>query len=641
MGKTNKMLSFLFSNKLTLFLLIGFAVSMGYATFLENDFGTPAARDLIYGSWWFEVLMLLLGANFIGNIFRYKLLQRRKWAILLFHVAFIVILLGALITRYFGSEGLVRIREGNQTEILISQKQFLNINISNPSDTLFFEKPVSGSVLSPIMFDIDLESYNQAINFKTIDFIPDAIEIIQESESNSTILKLVTTGIGGRTDYNLKSGETFKTGSLDISFNNKINGAINIRETEAGIQLSSPVNLEFIEMASQQVGVVQADSVVDLKVGTLYTNDFMSFVIGAVLHNSKVGYVSTDDKEVAKTSPDVLIVEVSSADDKEEVVLNSSEGVISKPVRIKMGDNTITMSYGPKAIELPFALYLRDFELVRYPGSTSPSSYASEVTVIDGETSFPYRIYMNNVLDYRGYRFFQASYDLDERGTVLSASKDWLGTRITYLGYLLMGIGMMMALFSKGSRFTEISGKLKRLNQMAGILLFLLVPISSEAKNESPSNASSTRVFGGMDVLRSQYIDQKHSEEFGKLLVQDLDGRIKPVNTLASEFIRKVRRKLDFTYEENDQSIKMNSDQVFLSIHTDPVAWQYIPFIKVDLKKGREIYNQLQIQPQEFLTFNDFLDENGDYRLSLMIDMANRKKTSPKKCIRSGSNKSG
>ena len=46
--------------------------------------------------------------------------------------------------------------------------------------------------------------------------------------------------------------------------------------------------------------------------------------------------------------------------------------------------------------------------LDRYPGSTLPSAYSSDVKIYDKETnnSFEYTIFMNNVLDYRGYRFF-------------------------------------------------------------------------------------------------------------------------------------------------------------------------------------------------------------------------------------------
>ena len=41
---------------------------------------------------------------------------------------------------------------------------------------------------------------------------------------------------------------------------------------------------------------------------------------------------------------------------------------------------------------------------------------------------------MNNVLDVKGYRFFQASYDPDEQGTVLSVNRDVAGRNITYTG---------------------------------------------------------------------------------------------------------------------------------------------------------------------------------------------------------------
>jgi len=54
---------------------------------------------------------------------------------------------------------------------------------------------------------------------------------------------------------------------------------------------------------------------------------------------------------------------------------------------------------------------------------------------------FPFKIFMNHVLDYNGYRFFQSSYDQDEKGTILSVNND-PGKWPTYLGYLLLGIGM-------------------------------------------------------------------------------------------------------------------------------------------------------------------------------------------------------
>ena len=85
---------------------------MGMGTFIESWYGINTARIWIYNAFWFELIFFLLGINFIGNIFRYKLLRREKWAVLFMHLSFILILLGAFVTRYFGYEGVMPIREG-------------------------------------------------------------------------------------------------------------------------------------------------------------------------------------------------------------------------------------------------------------------------------------------------------------------------------------------------------------------------------------------------------------------------------------------------------------------------------------------------------------------------------------------------
>ena len=142
----------------------------------------------------------------------------------------------------------------------------------------------------------------------------------------------------------------------------------------------------------------------------------------------------------------------------------------------------ISVSYGSKIIEVPFTLKLNDFQLERYPGSDSPSSFASEVTLIDKKNNLieNRRIFMNNVLNYQGFRFFQSSYDSDELGTVLSVNHDKWGTRITYLGYLLLALGMLFTFFIKQSRLKYLAEQLdrikkKRISQFATILLLLIV----------------------------------------------------------------------------------------------------------------------------------------------------------------------
>ena len=76
---------------------------------------------------------------------------------------------------------------------------------------------------------------------------------------------------------------------------------------------------------------------------------------------------------------------------------------------------------------------------------------------------------MNNVLDYKGYRLFQSSYDKDELGTVLSVNHDFWGTLVSYLGYFFMTLGMILNMFSKKTRFALIKQKLKDCTSMPQI----------------------------------------------------------------------------------------------------------------------------------------------------------------------------
>ena len=138
-----------------------------------------------------------------------------------------------------------------------------------------------------------------------------------------------------------------------------------------------------------------------------------------------------------------------------EGILHLREGEISDRV-------TAQTSRGQSVFILPFQVELVKFTLTRYPGSMSPSSFESELLVhVDGNIRKE-RVFMNNVLDVKGYRFFQASYDTDEVGTVLSVNKDVIGRSVTYAGYLLLLIGNIVCLVEKNGRIRTLYRQLKK-----------------------------------------------------------------------------------------------------------------------------------------------------------------------------------
>ena len=124
----------LFSNRLMALLFLLFPAAMAMGTFVESWYSTDTAKIWIYDAWWFELLMGLLMLNFLGNIFKYRLLRKEKWAILLLHLSFILILFGAFITRYFGYEGVMPIREGETTASFMSEKTYLTVWVDGEID---------------------------------------------------------------------------------------------------------------------------------------------------------------------------------------------------------------------------------------------------------------------------------------------------------------------------------------------------------------------------------------------------------------------------------------------------------------------------------------------------------------------------
>ena len=114
-----------FSTRLMAVLFLVFATAMAFGTFIESWYSTETARIWVYNATWFELIMVF----FVGNIFKYKLLRKEKWPVLLLHLSWILIILGAFVTRYISFEGMMPIREGQSEKVFYSDKTFLTVNM--------------------------------------------------------------------------------------------------------------------------------------------------------------------------------------------------------------------------------------------------------------------------------------------------------------------------------------------------------------------------------------------------------------------------------------------------------------------------------------------------------------------------------
>ena len=451
-------------------LFIVFAFAMAAATFIENDYGSKAAYGMVYNTKWFELVLLLLAINLIGQLIINRLFRKNRLPVALFHLAFILMIAGAAITRYFGWEGVLHIREGETSNSCYSNEKFIKYTVKNSlGETLTSEA----------------EEYTL---------------------SNSSV-----------SDFRRK----IKAGGreCDLVF--------------AGMMSETPVFHVFAGGKPEMIFLKQ------------------------------VGY---------------------------ESVLSGS---------CKLDSLEFEITYSSKLTELPFSLMLNDFVLERYPGSDSPSGYKSAVTLLDNADNVkkPFVIFMNNVLKYKGYRFYQSSYDPDEKGTVLSVNRDRVGMIVTYTGYFLLFLFILLSLLIRNSRFRTVQpGSWSSYLRKAIPALFLLVLLS-----------------GKQEVAAQQFIPAKEaSHELGELLVQDQRGRTKPLFTLSNDIVRKVTGENKFE--------GYSSMQFFLGILFDFDHWKDIPLIKVS---NSELRRKIGVSGR-FAAFSDLVDmsEGGSYKLSADVNAA-------------------
>ena len=467
-----RFISFLYSTKLMAILFIAFAIAMAVGTFVENDYDTDTARIWVYNTWWFEAIMGLFVVNFIGNISHYRLLKRENWAVLVLHLSWVFIIVGAGVTRYFGDEGMISLREGETTNTYLSDRTYITAMVDGTYQGVPLRKKKQKEVL----------------------FSP-------------------------YTSNHYKWSSDFKGKPFSITYKS-------FKRIDEGMN--------------------------------------------------------------------ALVLEVVSGNQRKEVTVMGKRGVQHPPTTIDLNDLQFHLSYGAREENLPFSLTLNDFIAEKYPGTeNSYASFKSKVTVSGGGESFPYDIEMNHILNYQGYRLFQSSFHPDEQGTILSVNRDFWGTLITYIGYILLFGSMLVFMFVGKSRFRKLNQQLKDL-QAKRVAIVLALCFGSLATAQTPMVVP----------------NKAHAEKFGAMLIQD-DGRFKPVNTFSSELLRKLSK--------HDTYKGLTSDQVLLSMLLSPQAWYESDIIY--LKKANDSLHRFLGVPKgtKWVKPKVFFDANGQYKLAPLL----------------------
>jgi len=580
-------INFLLSVTTAGFLLLLFAIALAFATFVENSYGVEAARSLVYNSWWLELILLLLSANMISNFIRYKMYKPQKLTMGTFHLAFILIIIGAGVTRYFGSEGVMHIREGESTNVLVSAETKFNVVAEYKGEQHRISMSASQSSLSGKKISSAIHIGGKEIVVKLVEYLPEAQRTIEPDSHGEPIIDFVYAQNGSMKGELLHSGQVVNANdNVTVGFNASANVRFMLRGDS--LMLSARDTISSMDMQGKDAINFPPGTEIECAEKVIYRIGSTSLVVKRFLPSAKAVAVAGNG---TPTGENALTIQLTDNQKQQLVTLwTSGKNESSKYTATLEGVN-YRLWIGPEETILPFSIKLNDFVLSRYPGSNSPSSYESLITLTDSELSVKkdYKIFMNNVLKHRGYRFYQSSYDMDEKGTILSVNHDLAGTGITYLGYFLLFLGILLSIFNPRSHFF---GLMKRASAGTSLLLFLLLSSFSSGAAEP------------------QPVSPVIAKEFAKVWVQGHDGRIKPFSTLAYEVVMKVSR--------SEALAGQSPEQVVLGMSARPQEWQQVEMIaisddKIEAKLGRSGGKA---------TFGDFFDQQGNYKLANDVQLS-------------------
>jgi len=615
-----QLISLLDSMKTMAILMSIFAFAIGYATFIENDYGTVTSKADVFNTRWFEFLLALLTLNLALNIYKYKMFSLNKAPIFIFHIGFIVIIFGAAVTRYVGYEGTMHIREGSSASTMTSSDTYFIVSAKVGTKTVEDSQKVYLSKRLENTLGTSLEIEGKDVSVELIDYIPDAVEkMLPDEVKGEPVANMMVTAGGQGKPIALKYGEYFETDSAILNFGSNETfekPVIDIFIKDATLFMKYDMTLQYLKMDDRSEGNLVANDAEVFAKRTLFTVGESSFVLREFMPKASMKIISNPKASAQRPGMDALKFKVTVEDVSKEVFIFGQPGVLAKESHNDINGVDVHLSYGAKTLTLPFEIHLKDFQLDRYPGSMSPASYASEVVLVDKEEgiNMPYRIFMNNILEHRGYRFFQSSYDQDEKGTILSVNND-PGTLPSYIGYTLLGIGMFWSLFSRKNRFAKLAAKASKAREAKALAALLSVALLSTF---TPSYA--TDLDPSIKTILA--FDKKHADKFGELIVQDTAGRMKPMDTLSTEVLAKIYKGSSLKIGSEN----LDANQVILGMMVKPQAYKVIKMIKTkDERINKLIGATADAKYASFAQFFEDSDAIRGYKLAEAVDSAVRK----------------
>jgi hypothetical protein len=470
-----KIFRFFASLKLAVVVLFLLTASLATATFLESAYDTPTAQYYVYKSFFFYFILLMLGVNIICSAFSRYPWKKRHAPFLLAHIGIIMMLVGSWLTQHYGLDGNLRITEGetsgtveldNAALLIMDKNDVKKVPIPWIPPTVAFKKVRLMDRGLP--YDLTIDQYVTHAD-PIYNFLPDTSPAGADTPTFASGKPAVQVRLKGGPmqivqDFWLWGGDpgwsSVQAGPALLSLD--LPGVERAKEQRArpGHPTLSIVpgrdGITYLATSSEGKKVSGKLSVLDFEktpvVNPGWKNVSITFEKYFPRSIPQTTYKVSRQQYGQLAPPSAIHLVSGSGGEGAEIWLGLGEKAV-----LDMHGKEVEIGYFPERLVLPFALRLNHFKIDHYDGTRDPSSYSSQVNVVDDgpdgskAPKEPIDISMNEPLHYKGTTLYQASYEDAEPRPVTSifaVNRD-PGRFLKYLGSLTIVFGAILLFASR------------------------------------------------------------------------------------------------------------------------------------------------------------------------------------------------
>lgn len=261
-------------------------------------------------------------------------------------------------------------------------------------------------------------------------------------------------------------------------------------------------------------------------------------------------------------------------------------------IHLRLGETTdrytvFTDGTNASSESLPFQIRLNKFSIQYHPGTDAVEDYVSQFSITKDGQTVQGQVSMNRIFTCGDMRLYQASYDSDERGVSLATNSDPFGIPVTYTGYALLFLSLILMLFDPRGAYRAL---LRSEHLRKGALLTVMAVATFFGNTASAADHT------------PHALPEKTAEKFGELFILH-NNRICPMQTFAIDFTKKLYGARSYK--------GLTAEQVLTGWIFWGEEWMNEPIIKV---KSGDLKQTLQLP--DYVSAGFFFDKDmGGYTL--------------------------